>query len=37
VHSEISQLVVGVIAVPILLILAVAFVMLFERRGGWWR
>jgi hypothetical protein len=37
VHSELDQLVVGLIAVPILVILAVAFVMLFERRGGWWR
>jgi len=37
VHSELSQIVVGLIAVPILVIVSVAFVMLFERRGGWWR
>lgn len=37
VHSELDQLIVGLIAVPILAILAVAFVMLFERRGRWWK
>lgn len=34
VTNDLSQLLTGLIAIPLFILLAVAFVMLFERRGG---